>query len=404
MDVQPLSINLRIRLKNMQTLFGEIEDKKEKSLRIVSKGNKVLSKNQQTFNNLTKRIEKLESDIVAENEKLLKMVTFHGKEINPIQKKVADARIQLAIILDKATECNKFSKKQTDNIQGAITGLFEDAFVDIEPTPEQQSIFDKWSEVSYQEEIDEQKSEFKNMFSDMMSDMFGINVDMNEFDESPEEFARFQAKMQEQFEAQQGHHQQGRKKTKKQLAKEESLKAEAEIKNKNIRSIYIALAKVLHPDTDPDIAQKAEKEEIMKKVTVAYEQRDLPTLLKLEMEWVHKTTEHLEKLTDDKLKIYISALKQQAAELEREKFSIHHNPLYIKIMAYAHMPEKYALYQLAQQKNEFKSMLHDLNHFITEFKKPNTKKQIVEFAQQFCNEVAENDFDFLSEMLVKHRY
>ncbi len=388
----------------MQTLFGEVEDKKEKTLKIVSKVNKALSKNQQTFNNLTKRIEKLETDITTQNIKLLKMLTFHGKEIYPIQKDVAEARIQLAIVLDKATECNKFSKKQIEYIQGAIIGLLNDAFGEIEPTPEQKSVFDKWSEVCYDEELDEQKSEFKNMFSDMMSDMYGINVDMNDFEDNPDEFARFQAKIQEQFENQQGHLQKGRKKTKKQLAKEETLKAEVEIKNKNIRSIYIALAKVLHPDTEPDIAQKAVKEELMKKVTVAYDQKDLPTLLKLELEWVHKTTEHLEQLTDDKLKIYISALKQQAAELEREKVNVYHNPLYAKIIAFAHLPEMYAINQMEKQKKEFKNMLFNINHFTTEFKMPNTKKQIIEFAQQFCNEVAEDDFDFLSEMLSKQRF
>ena len=388
----------------MQTLFGEVEDKKEKTLKIVLKVNKALSKNQQTFNNLTKRIEKLETDIITENSKLLKMLTLYGKEIYPIHKNVAEARIQLAIVLDKATEGIKFSKKQIEFIQGAIIGILNDAFGEIEPTPEQKSLFDKWSEVSYDEELDEQKSEFNNIFSDLMSDMYGINVDMNDFEDNPEEFARFQAKNQEQFEAQQSHNQQGRKKTKKQLAKEETLKAEVEIKNKNIRSIYIALAKVLHPDTEQDITQKTVKEELMKKVTVAYDQKDLTTLLKLEMEWVHKTTEHLEQLTDDKLKIYISALKQQAAELEREKINIYHNPLYVKIHAFAHLPEMYAINQMEKQKKEFKNILINIIHFTTEFQKPNAKKQIIEFAQQFCNEVAKDDFDFLSEMLATQKF
>lgn len=63
------------------------------------------------------------------------------------------------------------------------------------------------------------------------------------------------------------------KKSPKQHDKVAALKHEELSRLKNIRSIYIALAKVLHPDTEADETLKAEKEEIMKKVTSSYEGR-----------------------------------------------------------------------------------------------------------------------------------
>jgi hypothetical protein len=377
----------------MQTLFGEV-DEISKSLKIQGKGRQILSKNQQAFNKLTKRVENLEKEIVAESDKLNKLLEIQGKEIAPLQKKIADTRIILAMALDRATQRNKFSKKQTEKIQSAIMQLCDDAFMDIEPNEEQEVLYNKWSQVSYKEEIEQYKNQEKEMFSDIMSNMFGFDVDMSEFDGSPEGFARFQKEMHEKFEAQQKNHQQSQRKTKKQVSKDEAQKADEELKNKSLRSIYIALVKVLHPDSETDIVLKAEKEEIMKKVTVAYDDKDLPTLLKLELEWVHKTSEHLEQLTDDKLKIFISVLKQQVAELEQEKFALYRHPRYQPVTDFARFPEKYALLHIANRKKETKNKLNNLTKIVTYVQQTNEKKQILSFIDQYFQFEDEDDFDF----------
>jgi len=367
---------------------------KEKSLIIAAKGQKILSKTQQQFNKLTKQIETLERDIVCENEKLTKLLELHSKEISPILTKAANLRIQLAMSLDKAAKVYNFNKKQTENTRQAILLLCNDAFMQIEPNPEQEAFYDQWSEVSYKEEMKEQVNESKEMFSDYMSDMFGFDVKMEDMGDSPEDFARLQQKLKEQFEqSQQNSHKQTHKKTNKQLKKEEAQKAEEKIKHKSIRSIYIALAKVLHPDVEIDESRKLEKEEIMKKVTVAYDQKDLPTLLKLEMEWVHKTTEHLEELTDDKLKIYISVLKQQVADLESERFGLYHDPRYAEISSFAHLAENYAVMQIKKQKKEFKSIINEFDTLIATFGRPNAKTQINQFVIEFCRENEQDEFD-----------
>ena len=365
-----------------KTFMDDSEEIIEKGLCIVSQGEKPLSKNQQLFNTLTKRIESLEKDIVKEDARLTQLLQIHSKEIIPLQEKVGNARIQLAMTLEKAAEVNKFSKKQSDKIRQTIIGLCDEAFVDIEPTPEQEAFYDNWSDVPYRVEIDESNNETKDMFADFMSHMFGMEVDMSDFDESPEGFARFEQKMNEQFEQSQPH-QQKQKKTKKQQALEEAKKEAEEIKNKSIRSVYLALAKVLHPDTEMDPGLKIEKEEILKRVTVAYDQKDLVTLLKLEMEWVHKTSEHLEKLTEDKLKVYIAALKQQAAELEREKYSLRYHPRYSPIIDYVPFSGKYAFSHIKKETVELKIIFDTLHKFIRTFEKPNAKNEITAFINEF---------------------
>jgi hypothetical protein len=376
----------------MQASKGQMEDKKDNTLKIVANGQKVLSKNQKLFNQLTKRIQTLEKEIVREDEKLSKLLTVFGKEITPLQVKLANQRIQLAMTLDRASKHYKFTKRQTENIRETILTLCNEAFVQIEPSPEQEAFYNKWSETTYKEEMEEQKNESKEMFSDLMSDMFGFDVNMEDMGDNPEDFARLHEKIKEQFEQSQKNNKH-QKKSNKQQKREEAQKSEEEIKNKSIRNIYIALAKVLHPDAEMDTAVKLEKEEIMKKVTVAYDQKDLSTLLKLEMEWVHKTTEHLDQLADDKLKIYISALKQQVSELEREKLGLLCDPRYSQISSYIHLAENSAINQILKEKKDFKNFLKSINTFITTFEMPNAKNHITQFVQNFCEENEQDDFD-----------
>ena len=60
------------------------ETEKPLSLKIISKDRKVLSKEQQTFNKLIKRIETLEKEMLLQKEKLAKLDIFHSKEIAPL--------------------------------------------------------------------------------------------------------------------------------------------------------------------------------------------------------------------------------------------------------------------------------------------------------------------------------
>ena len=370
----------------MQTLFGEMEERKDKVLKIKASGQKVLSKNQQLFNSLTQRIEFLEKDIVLEEKRLTRLLQVYSKKVQPFEKSVAQTRLDLAFTIDKSTLSHKFTKKQLSDIGDTIVQLCDDAFSEMEPTPEQEALYDKWADIPFQDEIDMDLSETKDVFSNLINDLFGVDIDMDGFEPGSEGFQDLEEKIRAQMEGARQNQQQQRprKKTKKQQEKEDALKAEEELKTKSIRSIYITLAKILHPDTETDDEKKLEKEELMKKVTVAYDQKDLTTLLKLEMEWVHKTSEHLEKLTEDKLKIYISTLKQQVMELRNERMQLAYHPRYEPIIEYVRLSENYAVNKISKDGKEMKSILDSLNEHILFFKRPEAKKSIVKFCKDYC--------------------
>ena len=108
-----------------------------------------------------------------------------------------------------------------------------------------------------------------------------------------------------------------------------------EARKRNISSIDKQLVKILHPDLEQDIEIKVEKEALMKQLTVAYQKGDLPTLLRFEMQWIHKENNHLDTLSEDQLALYNHLLKEQIHELKEEQYQLVHHPKYSSLQGFA---------------------------------------------------------------------
>lgn len=355
---------------------SEIEDhqtKKQLALKIKAKTSDTLSKNQLLFNKLTAKIENLENLIMQENWALDKLLSYYSDEIPKHLLHQANLQFQLAQTFGRVSEQYKFSKRQLGLFQEAILDLCNQAFKEFEPNQEQEAFYNKWSNVSYKEELENQKAVVNEELSEFLNDNFGMDIDLSGFDGTPESYKRLQEEVKKKMQ------QEGRrpKKSAKQVAGEMAKKVEEELKNKTLRSIYIALAKILHPDVVQDPVDKAEKEDLMKKVTIAYDQKDLSTLLKLEMEWVHKITEFPEHIADEKLRIYISALKERVSALELQRETQRHHPRFIKIRQYIALPEKYAIQEIRTEQRYLKKQIQSLKMAIAQAGKANSKREIL---------------------------
>jgi len=125
-----------------------------------------------------------------------------------------------------------------------------------------------------------------------------------------------------------------KKKTKKQLAQEGKEKEMEAARKKDISSLYKQLAKAFHPDLETDETLKKGREEMMKQLTVAYDNNDLHTLLKLELEWIKKEESNLDKLSADKLAIYNEVLREQVIELHFQMEELTEHPRYEPLLRY----------------------------------------------------------------------
>ena len=370
---------------------GEKTDK----LQIVKGEKNVLSKNQQNFNKLIKKIEALEKEITDTKKLAFELTIAYSKEITPVEKTLGKAYFEFATLLDSYVQNIKLTKRQNDDFENHIMDLFNIALTYTEPDEQEEALYNKYGNVSYKEMLEVEKLDLFEQFRDFMEDEMGVDVGEMDFDISNEEEARkYAEKLKEQFDKKNQEEEErelNKKKSKKQIEEEQKQKLEDELSKKSLRSIYISLAKMLHPDTEINEEQKAEKTELMKKVTVAYDQKDLATLLKLEMEWVNRTADDLQKLTDEKLKLYNKVLSEQVEDLDEELYQLKMNPAYSNVFELLNYSSKYAHTLLKTQKKEILSELEGLKSKQLIFQKKKKPKSVL---IKYLEEVSELEDDF----------
>ncbi len=326
-----------------QNLFAEADKPKATGLIITNNNKKPLSKSQLSFNRLIAKIEKLQRDIEQKQLQFDAALKMYGDEyvsILNLKLKVLQKQIELLWEVYQGKKLSKANQRKLKEIlQFFINEYFSQSLT--EPDKILQDIFSNLEGISYDKMMKEEKNknidEVKKMFEDMDVDTEGVDL------EDPNALATKIAEAQQKAAEKQEQHFKMREERKKKKAGQQKnntkqqeyqklQEAAAEAKKKNISSIYRQLAKLFHPDLEQNAALKAEKEMLMKELTVAFENRDLHTLLTLELKWIHKENDHLADIADEKINVYLQILKEQAAELEQEKYAIIYRPQYAVLL------------------------------------------------------------------------
>jgi hypothetical protein len=300
---------------------------------ITAQPKQKLTKEQESFNKLTKKIQKLQLNIKQQNEEMESMLAFYAAEVYPLEQQILSHRKAIAPLLFGFLDKSKaISKSEHKTLRQLLSNVLDTIFSELreEPDANLKEIFQYLHEVSYDqaaaEDFEESKAEMKDFFASM-----GMKVNLDDLnqDDGEEAMARkmaeMQQKMREEAEAK-FTKKANKKKTAKQLQAEEQAKQVEELRKKSINAIYRQLVKAIHPDLEQDETLRKEKEGTMAQLTIAYQNNDLPTLLKLEMQWLQKESNHLETLSDDKLKLYNQILKEQTQELEEERYMLARHP------------------------------------------------------------------------------
>jgi hypothetical protein len=352
---------------------------------------KTQSKEQKRFDSLTKRIEDLELKLEQEQQKLDAAMHEYATKLYPLEKNIFEKKSEFVFKIDEQSKKYKLSKKQREIISDVITLEMDDIFEHQEPTKAQEELYDKWSESSYKEEVEEQESFEREMFEASIKHAFNGEVDTSDFENTPEGHKRMQERIESYYEEKRKEFnasQQNKKPTKR----EQLLARAEELKLKNIRSIYISLVKVLHPDTEQDEILKIQKNELMKKVTAAYENKDISTLLRLESEWISQTNDRLENITDDALKLYNETLYQRLQELEYEKIMLYRNPAYEKIQNVAHLNKKRISSEIDKIVTKIQLDIEEIDECMELIDESETKAEFIEFVSDYL-EITFGDSD-----------
>ncbi len=384
-----------------QQTFPSDNQPKPQGLTISKAGKQKLSKNQEAFNKLTQKIEKLQKDIEKKHLQLDLALKMYGNELYPAQLRILQTRHKLITVLWDIYKSNKLSKTDQRHLKNVVQYHLQEYFslTDTEPDTILQNIFSEIEGIGYdkmmQDEKENETARMKDMFANLDIDMAGIDID----DEAAmaaklAEAEQKMAGMEERNDERDRLRQAKKKKTAKQAESEKMQKAVEEMKQKNISTIYKQLAKLFHPDLEQDAERKIEKEILMKELVAAYEAKNLHTLLTLELKWIHKETDHLESLTEEKLTIYLQILREQASGLEYQKISIFQQPQYATLVnLFGFSAQRYPVEIVRQAVINATEIVQNFESDIKDFESSMALRHVKEMLKQWKHREKEFDED-----------
>ncbi|MGE4314811.1 molecular chaperone DnaJ [Acinetobacter sp.] len=88
--------------------------------------------------------------------------------------------------------------------------------------------------------------------------------------------------------------------------------------NQSLKTVYLKIASIIHPDREPDESKKGEKTELLQRANEAYEQEDLFFLMKLQLEVEQSKQGSNKGLSTEQVKFYQQALEAQSQALKKQ--------------------------------------------------------------------------------------
>jgi len=278
-----------------------------------------LNKDQKAFNTLIKKIDARRAELAAWGEAIPLFKQRYVSDLLPLQDRETELHIQLARSLDLAHGQKGVTKGEKRKLSVMISELAQSVLAR-QDDDEIKALYNTHSQSDFDAEEAARQEDMKSMLEEMLGMDLGDDIDLS----SPEELMqRVESQFQAQHEA--GHTQAApRKKTAKQLARDAQREAEEKQMSQSFREVYRKLASALHPDREPDPAERQRKTELMQRVNEAYEKGNLLQLLELQLQLEHIDQAHLASLGGERLKHYIKILKGQLGELDMEIQHVEH--------------------------------------------------------------------------------
>jgi hypothetical protein len=294
---------------------------KSLSLSIAAKTGKAqLSKHQKTFNGLIKQIEQGRARLAAWEVAIPRYQQKHSAELQPLIDKIQALEASIAQALDQAHDQSGLTKTERRKIAGIIVEITDELLAE-QDDADLKALYNKHSGLDYDEVRAEDQATLKSAVEEILGFDLGDDFDLSSpeglMEKSQEKIREQQAQLNAAREARierEAH----RKKSPKQLAKEAREAADEQQLKQSIREIYRKLASALHPDREPDPQERARKTALMQKVNQAYDKNNLLQLLELQLELEQIDQDHINNVSEERLKHYNKILREQLGELHHE--------------------------------------------------------------------------------------
>lgn len=269
------------------------------------------------FNLQLSRIDKLKTQL----DELDALGQAHRAErhrwLTPLQLQHTRQLRDVVLALDERLQGKSLSRVQRDTAASVLCSLAE-RLVD-EGQADMAALHDRHSRRT----LAQKKSDAADAMRARLEDALGQPLSDAPPDASMEELlragmARLRETMAEEKDQKRAAAQ-ARKARKKPGAAQVEAQAQQVDADTLLRTLFRQLASALHPDREGDPLQRERKNALMSEANAAYGRKDLVTLMQLQLRAALVDAGAVTRMADDRLAALTLLLKQQVADLERER-------------------------------------------------------------------------------------
>ena len=293
-----------------------------RSLSIAPPAAAKLSPAQKKFNSLVKRIAE-QRELLADWELAVPLYRERRtREFSPLMDDYRVVSVQFVRLLHAAYGRKGLTKAERATIDDLVTDL-AGPLIDHAPDDAVRDEMKQRYNEHAGSDFDADGADGDAMAREMARELFGMDIpddlDMN----SPEALMRhieqhMQADAQRADAQAQTAADRPQRPAKQPSKREQQAAEQAQQASQSLREVYRKLASALHPDREPDPAERARKTALMQRVNQAYANNRLLDLLQLQLEAEQIDPAHLAGLSAERLKHYNHVLAEQLDELRHE--------------------------------------------------------------------------------------
>lgn len=170
------------------------------------------------------------------------------------------------------------------------------------------------------------------VMKEILAEQFGVPVDWLDFDLDIDNLDDFMQKVKDKLDREEAdfiknqlndkerdEYQKFAEKEKKKILKKQAQLEEAKkMAELSLKTIYLKIAALIHPDREQDEQKRIEKTELLQKANAALEEKDLLALLKLRIFTAQGDQEQATKIANEHLKSYNLLLEEKVEKLQFE--------------------------------------------------------------------------------------
>lgn len=286
--------------------------------------NSSVSRARKQFNTLIKKLEAARLRLAGWTEAMPAILRQAENEFQPLAQTYSAHQRRLVLLLDQMFPHKSMGKRDRAKLTDLICSMALEMLADGDDA-ELKDIYNRHSGGDFDAEAEQDGAALKGLMENILGVQMDADIDLR----SPEDMMEALAAQLGQRADQEQQAAQAKAATRRKpasaRAREQRQLAEADKLKQTVRDIFRKLVSELHPDREPDAAERERKTALMQRANVAYAANDLLGLLELQLEIEQIDQSGLDELSDERIRQYNKILDGQLREIERETASIEYS-------------------------------------------------------------------------------